>query len=296
MIKKIIFILVLSLNLISCGSNNSNNNNTIKIGSKNFTESLIVSEIYAQSLEKANLKVERIFNISGNLIHNALINKEIDIYPEYTGTGLLAILKKEVKTNPQEVYDIVSKEYKEKFNVKWLNLTTSNDSNGIAIRTDIAKKYGIYSLSDLQKNADKIRFASQGEFHIREDALPMLEKIYGKFNFKSFKVYSNELKYKVLDENLTDATIVYTTEGNLVKKDKYTILEDDKYAFPPYNLVAVVRIDTLKKYSQIEKILNDIDKKLTSEVLIKLNAKVDIEHMNYEEVATEFLNESKSIK
>ncbi len=200
--------------------------------------------------------------------------------------------KKEIKTNPQEVYDIVSKEYKDKFNVKWLNLTTSNDSNGIAIRTDISKKYAIYTISDLQKNADKIRFASQGEFHIREDALPMLEKIYGKFNFKTFKVYSNELKYKVLDENIADATIVYTTEGNLEKKDKYTVLKDDKYAFPPYNMVAIVKIETLKKYPQVEKILDDIDKKLTSDMLIKLNAMVDIEHKSYEKVAEDFLNRS----
>ncbi len=286
--KKIMYILIINLCFLSCISNDDE----IKVGSKNFTESLIVSEIYAQSLERANLKVKRVFNIAGNLIHNALINDEIDLYPEYTGTALLSILKKEIKTNPQEVYDIVSKEYKDKFNVKWLNLTTSNDSNGIAIRTDISKKYAIYTISDLQKNADKIRFASQGEFHIREDALPMLEKIYGKFNFKTFKVYSNELKYKVLDENIADATIVYTTEGNLEKKDKYTVLKDDKYAFPPYNMVAIVKIETLKKYPQVEKILDDIDKKLTSDMLIKLNAMVDIEHKSYEKVAEDFLNRS----
>lgn len=288
MIKKTICLLIASLTFLSCGSNND----TIKIGSKNFTENLIVSEIYAQSLEKNNLKVERVFNISGSLIHNALINDEIDIYPEYTGTALITILKKEAKTNPEEVYNLISKEYKEKFKVKWLDLTTSNDSNGIAVRTDIAKKYSIYSLSDLQKHADKIRFASQGEFHIRKDALPMLEKIYGKFNFKSFKVYSNELKYKVLDQNLADATIVYTTEGNLIKKDSYTVLKDDKYAFPPYNLVAIIKMDTLDKHPQVEKILNEIDKKLTSEVLIKLNSMVDIKHMEYDEVAKKFLNGS----
>ncbi len=288
MIKKIIISICTMFMLISC----SGDNDAVKIGSKNFTENLVVAEIYAQALEKENIKVERIFNISGSLIHKSLVNKEIDIYPEYTGTALLSILKLPMQTDSKKVYEIVSSEYKERFNIKWLELTTANDSNGIAIRTDISKKYGIYTVSDLQKNADKIRFASQGEFHIREDALPMLEKIYGKFNFKSFKVYSNDLKYSVLDSDNADATIVYTTEGNLVNKDKYIVLKDDKNAWPPYNLVAVARQEILDKNSKIEDILNNVDKKLTSEVLIKLNAMVDLDKMEYEEVAKKFLNGS----
>lgn len=288
MIKKYLYGLITIFMMISCGTNNE----IVKVGSKNFTESLVVSEIYAQALEQENIKVERIFNIAGNLIHSAIINKEVDLYPEYTGTAFITILKKNPLTNPVKVYNIVKKEYKDKYKIKWLELTKANDSNGIAIKTDFAKKYNIYTLSDLQKKADKVRFASQGEFHIREDALPALEKIYGKFNFKTFKVYSNELKYRVLDENKADATIVYTTEGNLLNKDKYIVLKDDKFAFPPYHMVAIVRNEILEKYPKIEKKLNEIDSKLNSDVLIKLNAMVDIDGMDYREVAKKFLNRS----
>ncbi|WP_067141794.1 glycine betaine ABC transporter substrate-binding protein [Oceanivirga salmonicida] len=288
MIKKIMSVIITTIMLVGCGSNSEK----VKIGSKNFTESLVIAEIYAQALEKENIEVERVFNISGTLVHKAIINKDIDLYPEYTGTGLLSILKLPLETDPQKVYEIVKKEYKEKFNIKWLELTKVHDGQGLVVRTEIAEKYNIYTISDLQKNADKIRFATQGEFHKREDALPLLEKVYGKFNWQSFKLYSNELKYSVLESDSADSTIVYTTEGSLVKKDKFTLLKDDKNAWPPYNLVAIVREDTLEKNSKIEEILNEVGKKLNSEIVIKLNAMVDIGGIDYETVAKKFLNGS----
>jgi osmoprotectant transport system substrate-binding protein len=260
----------------------------IRIGSKDFTENLIVEEIYALALEDHGYKVERVPNIASSVIHTAIMNDEIDLYPEYTGTGLLAILKMDLITDPAEVYKTVKSNYEEKYNLTWLDYAQANDSAGIAIRTEVAEKLGIKTLSDLQKHAAELRFASQGEFDEREDGLPGLEKVYGEFNWKSSTVYDNSLKYEVLLNDEADVTPAYTTEGQLVNTDKFTVLEDDKHFWPPYNLAPVVRDDVLASNEAIAAILNDISAKLDTETMIALNAKVDVDKQEYEEVAQAF--------
>ena len=180
-------------------SHNLNSSKTNATGSKDFTENLVVAEIYALALEDNGYKVQRVSNISSSLIHRSLINKEIDLYPEYTGTGLLSILKEPMETDSQKVYETVKKDYEKKFKVTWLKYASANDGQGLVIRTDIANQLGIKTISDLQRHASELNFASQGEFDQREDGLPGLAKIYGDFSWKSSKVYDNSLKYTVLD-------------------------------------------------------------------------------------------------
>ena len=135
---------------------------------------MIVSEVYSLALEDAGYEVERIFDIAGSIIHTSLINDEIDMYPEYTGTALLSILGMDVITDPQEVYDTVKEEYEKQFQLTWLDYSQANDGQGLAIRTSVAEKLGIKTISDLQKHASELRFASQGEFDEREDGIPAL--------------------------------------------------------------------------------------------------------------------------
>jgi len=265
----------------------------IKVGSKDFTENLILGELYALALENNGYEVQRVFNVASSVIHTSIVNNEIDIYPEYTGTGLLSILKHELVTDPQKVYDIVKEEYAKQFNLEWLNYSSANDGQGLVIRTETAKKLGIKTLSDLQANADKIRFASQGEFDLREDGIPALEKVYGKFDFKSSNVYDNGLKYQVLTNNEADVAVAYTTEGQLVNKDLFTLLEDDKYVWPPYNVAPVIRKDVLEKNKDIADIINKISASLDTEKITKLNAAVDVDKREYEEVAKEYYNSLK---
>ncbi|MDF2635699.1 MAG: Substrate-binding region of ABC-type glycine betaine transport system, partial [Pelosinus sp.] len=132
-----LLIVVVVGSLVGCSNNKSVSGDkvTIRIGSKNFTENLIVSEIYALALEDKGYKVERVPNIASSIIHNALVNGEIDLYPEYTGTGLLAILKKDLLTDPKRVYDTVKSEYLKQFNLVWLNYSSANDGQGLVIRT-----------------------------------------------------------------------------------------------------------------------------------------------------------------
>lgn len=283
----VVLIIIAAISMTACGGN-KNNKNTIRVGSKDFTESLVVAEVYALALEDAGYQVERNMNIAGSIIHASITNDEIDLYPEYTGTGLLAILKMDLITDPEEVYRTVKDEYSKQFNITWLDQTQANDSNGLVIRTDLAQEYGIYTVSDLQKHADKIRLASQGEFEYREDGIPGLEKVYGKFDFKSITLYDNGLKYKILENDEADVAPAYTTEGQLTNTDLFTLLQDDKHFWPPYYLAPIIRNEVLEENPDIADILNKVSATLDTETVTMLNAKVDVDQLEYEEVAEDF--------
>lgn len=266
---------------------------TIRVGSKDFTENLVIAEIYALALEDNGYTVERVSNISSSLIHNSIVNDEIDLYPEYTGTGLLSVLGEDMETDPEKVYKTVKKEYEEQFNLTWLDYASANDSQGLVIRTEVANSLNIKTISDLQAHASELRFASQGEFDEREDGLPGLEKTYGTFNWQSSKVYNNSLKYSVLENDEADVTPAYTTEGQLVNTDEFTLLEDDKQFWPPYNLAPVVRDNILDDNPDIKTILNNISAKLDTETVTELNAKVDVDGQEYTDVAKEYYDSIK---
>jgi osmoprotectant transport system substrate-binding protein len=292
-IIKLLFTLLTLVTLVACTQNVEEAKKTIRVGSKDFTESLVVAEIYALALEDAGFNVERKLNIAGSVVHTSIINDEIDLYPEYTGTGLLAILKMDLITDPVEVYETVKEAYNEQFDLTWLDQSQANDSNGLVIRTALAEELGIYTISDLQKNADKIRVASQGEFEQREDGIPGLEKVYGKFNFKSVTVYDNGLKYQILENNEADVAPAYTTEGQLTNTELFTLLVDDKFFWPPYFLAPVVRNNVLTENPEIAAVLNKISAALDTETVTSLNAKIDVEKLEYEDVAEEFYSSIK---
>ena len=282
-----------------CGKSTGSNANTvngsgskpiIKVGSKNFTESLVLGELYADALEHAGYKVDRKLNLGDAVVHTSLVNGDIDLYPEYTGTGLLSILKEAPIYDSKAVYDEVSAKYKDKFKLIWLDPSAANDSQGLVITKKASDQYNIHTISDLQKNASKIRFASQGEFDKRSDGLPALIKAYGPFNFKDEKLYDNGLKYDVLKNDKADLAVAYTTEGQL-SDSQFVVLEDDKHVWPPYNVAPVVRQDILDKNPDIKDILNKVTAKLDNKTLIKLNAEVDIDKKEYKTVAKEFYNQ-----
>lgn len=287
----------LTLSMIACGSKSNgetnSKNTTIRVGTKDFTENLIVGELYSLALEDAGYEVERVPNIAGSIVHTSLVNDKIDLYPEYTGTGLLSILKMNLLTDPEEVYKTVKEEYKKQFKITWLQYSQANDGAGLVIRTEVSKKLGITTISDLQKYASEIRFASQGEVDQREDGIPALEKVYGDLNWKSSKVYDNGLKYEVLKNDEADVAPAYTTEGQLVNIDEFTLLEDDKHVWPPYNLAPVIRDNVLDSNPEIADIINKVSSSLDTKTITALNAKVDVDKEEYEEVAKEYY---KSIK
>lgn len=269
--------------LVACGSNDE----TIQVGSKDFTESLLVSEIYALALEDNEYEVERIQSIASSVIPQSLESGEIDLYPEYTGTSLMTIFNLPLQTDPDAVAETIREEY-EAIGLTTLDYAPANNAQGIAIRTDVAEELGIATISDFQANAGEIRFASQGEFDLREDGLVGLAEVYGEFNFADSTVYDNSLKYQILRSDEADATPAYTTDGQLVNTDEFLVLEDDKNFWPPYNLVPVINQEVLEANPDIADILNAINADLTTEQVIELNAAVDIDGREYEEVAAEY--------
>lgn len=289
--NKIISVILLTFSIIlaSC----STSVDSIKIGSKDFTENLIVAEIYALALEDKGYDVERMHGIASSVIPQAVENNEIDLYPEYTGTALISILKLPMETDPDGVAETIRDTFEMDGILTTLEYAPANDAQGIAIKTSVSDELGIYTISDLQEKADQIRFASQGEFDLREDGLAGLVEVYGEFNFQSSTIYDNSLKYQILLNDEADATPAYTTEGQLVNKDEFTVLEDDKNFWPPYNIVPIVRQDILKEYPEISEIINSINEGLTTEVVIELNAKVDIDGEEYPDVAKDYYNSLK---
>lgn len=293
----VVMVMMLALSMTACGEKSNGTNTskqgTIRVGSKDFTENLIVGELYALALEDAGYKVERVPSIADSVIHTSLVNNEIDLYPEYTGTGLISVLKMKPVTNPEEVYNTVKEGYEKQFKITWLQYSQANDGQGLVIRTDAAKKLGITTISDLQKHASQLRFASQGEFDQREDGIPALTRVYGEFKWKSSKIYDNGLKYEVLKNNEADVAPAYTTEGQLVNTGEFTLLEDDKHVWPPYNLAPVIRDSVLKAHPDIANILNKVSSKLDTKTITALNAKVDVDKQEYEKVAKDYYESIK---
>ncbi len=259
----------------------------IVVGSKGFTENLILSELYALALEDAGFAVDRKFEISNAVIHTSIVNGEIDVYPEYTGTALLTILGEELITDPQKVYDEVKDKYKEQYKLDVLDLCEANDGNGLVIWTEAADKYGIRTISDLQEKAADIRFGSTSDFMEREDGLPALEEVYGKFDFKSENAFDNALKYEIMSSDEVDCVPAYTTDAQL-SQDEFTLLEDDRQVWPPYNVIPVMREETASKYPEAAAAINKISGSLDTQTMSKLNAEVDLDKKEYDEVAKEF--------
>lgn len=249
-------------------------------------------QIWADALRQKGYKVQTKPNIASSVIYKAIQAKQVDLYPEYTGTIAMAYLGKHiVGKTPQQIATIAQKGMAKK-NLTTLAYAPGNDSQGIAIRTVIAKKYHIYDISQLQKKASKIRYASQGEFDKREDGIPGLTKVYGSFHFKSHKVYDMSLRYKILAKGEADITPASTTEGQLATK-QFMALKDNKHFWPAYNLVPLIRRQTLKANPGVKKILAKIDRKLTTRELTLLNKKVDVDGQPYQTVARNWLKKNK---
>lgn len=294
----LVALIVIIASLVTCAYKIDNDQKTknahgptIIIGSKNFTESKIIMQIWADALEKEGINVTTKPNISSSVVYQAIKANQISLYPEYTGTIALTYLNKNIVGKNADQIALIAKNGVKKEGLSILAYAPGNDAQGIAIRTRVAKKYGINNISDLQKKANKIRFVSQGEFDKREDGLPGLQEVYGKFKFKSHEVYDPSLKYQILEKGEGDITPASTTEGQLATK-KFFTLADNKHFWPAYNLVPLVRESTLRANPKIEYILNKIDRKLTTKELRSLNKEVDIDGRSYQSVAKEWIEKN----
>ncbi|MCL2841157.1 MAG: glycine/betaine ABC transporter substrate-binding protein [Defluviitaleaceae bacterium] len=266
-----------------------NGDAVIRVGSKDFTESLIIAEIYSLALEDAGFTVDRTgHNLSSGLVHNALISGEIDLYPEYTGTGLLTVLNLPLMTDPLEVYELVKREYNARYQITWLDFTEAHNGQGIVIRTELAQALGIYTLSDLQSHAHTLRFVSTAEFLDREDGLFAMVEAFGSFDFYSVDIMGGGARYEALRTNAADVSVAFTTDGHLYNTHYFTLLTEDILIWPPYNLVPIVRNTVLEEHPGIADALNRLAPYLNTSTLLHMNGQVIVYGRDIQDVAREF--------
>jgi osmoprotectant transport system permease protein len=262
----------------------------VRIGSKNFTEQLILAEIMAQMIEhETELSVERRFNLGGTMIcHEALVNGEIDLYPEYTGTGLIAILKSDERSaNPEEVYGTVARKYKELFDLRWLEPLGFNNTYAIAVRRKDAKKNGWTRISDLRKPAVSLRAGFTAEFSERPDGYPGMTDAYG-FAFGTVVDLDPALMYEAVKEKQVDLITAFSTDSRIPGYD-LVVLDDNRGFFPPYYAAPVARTDTLEQHPEIEEALAPLAGLIDENTMQGLNFRVDQEKLPVRKVVRDFL-------
>ncbi|GHD10668.1 glycine betaine ABC transporter substrate-binding protein [Tianweitania populi] len=265
----------------------------VKIGSKNFTEQFIVAEIYAKALEDAGIEVERRLNLGATQIaHTALTSGEIDLYPEYTGTALAAVVKGELTSDADQIYNTVKDFYEKNLQLTLLKPTAINNGYAIVMLPDRAAEFKVKTLSDVGPVSNQITFGAEGTFAERKDGLPGLKDVYG-IQFKEFVQFAKlGIRYSALTSKQIDMTFGFSTDWQ-IDDQKLTVLPDDKNLFPPYYLVPVVRQDALKANPKIAEVLDKIAPLLTNEKMRAMNAAVERDREEPADVAEKFLEENK---
>lgn len=247
----------------------------IRIGSKNFTEELILGELYAQLLEDEGIAVTRRLDLGGTDIAMAALKRgEIDLYPEYTGTALLVVLQAKPRGDAVMTYDFVKSEYERRFDVTWLDPAPMNDTQALATTKALAARFGLRTLSDVARVAPQLRLGAVPEFVKRPDGLPGLKRAYGGFDFKQIRLVDFGLKYTALLHGDVDIVVAFGTDGAILA-DELVVMVDDRHVFPPYQVAPVVRRDTLAKKPEIARRLNRVAPLLTDRVMQGLNEDVD---------------------
>lgn len=270
---------------------------SLNVGAKDFTEDQLVGHMYTLLLQQAGFSVNEHFNLPTAIAHAALVKGDIDLYPEYTGTGLEVILKGSAPHTALAYYKAVAAGYEKRFKLTWLTPAPMNDTQGLATTQAISRQYGIRTISDMVKQASKLRFVVNSEFLTRADGLPGLKHVYGNFSFKSQVVVAGagSLRYAALEQGRGDVVVAFTTDG-LIAGDKLVVLKDDRGYAPPDNLAPVVRDSVLKQNPRIAGILNKLAPKLTSAAVSSLNYKVDGQHQDLPTVARDFLRQQGLLK
>ena len=263
----------------------------VVVGGKNFTEQQIMAAMTAQLLAAKGFKPEVKAGMGSAVLRQAQENGQIDVYWEYTGTSLITYNKIKDKMSPDETYRKV-KELDAGKGLVWLNPSKANNTYGLAMNADDAKKNGIATISDLAakvKGGAKMTFASNAEFYARPDGLKPLEEAYGfEFARENVKRMDTGLVYQALKDHQVDVGLVFATDGR-IPAFNFVVLKDDKGFFPAYAMTPVVRKAWLDANPKAADALNALSAKLDDATMAKLNASVDVDKKTVEEVASSFL-------
>jgi osmoprotectant transport system substrate-binding protein len=263
----------------------------IVVGSKNFSEQALLGEILAQHIEARTHKpVTRRFYLAGTYIcQQALLAGRIDMYVEYTGTALTAVLRDPLQTNSSAVFARVQSEYKQRFGLDVLPSLGFNNTFAIVVRGEDARRLNLKTISDAAPHAHDWRAGFGFEFMERPDGYPGLSRIYGLTFAEPPRILDLGLLYRALLEKQVDIVAGNSTDGLLAARDLVQ-LEDDKHYFPPYDAVPIARPETLARYPEARVALLDLAGKINNEEMRKMNFAVDGEHRDAAEVARDFLH------
>jgi len=287
--KKLLFVLLvilMSLSFMGC----KNDDDTIQIASKPFSEQYIIAEMMVALIEdRLEVDAEHVQGIMGGTanIHPAMMSGEIDMYPEYTGTAWLTVLKEDPMSDADLMFDEVKTAYMDLYDIKWYETYGFNNTYGLAIKEEVATSRGIATYSDLAEKGSDLNFASTPEFFEREDGYPGLQEVYG-MDFDETTEMAISLKYDAITNDQVDIITVFLTDARL-EGSGLVVLEDDENFFVPYYASTLVRNETLETYQGLDEVLMLLEGIISPEEMIAMNYRVDVEGDEPKDVAHDFL-------
>ncbi len=264
----------------------------IVVGSKNFTEQLVLGEMFAQMLEHfCRTEVDRRFYLAGTYIcQQAILAGRIDAYPEYTGTALAAVLKQNASGDAAQVYEEVKREYRQKFDLDVMPPLGFNNSFAMVMRGDDAQRLGLTKLSQLAPEAPHMRLGVGYEFLERADGYHGLVRTYNLKFAEAPRVMDLGLLYRALQNHSVDIVAGSNTDG-LIAALGLVVLEDDRHYFPPYDAVPIVRPDLLRRFPAAQTAFERLAGRITADDMRRLNYAVDGEKKDAAAVAAQFLQQ-----
>jgi osmoprotectant transport system substrate-binding protein len=268
----------------------------VRVGSKNFTESFVIAEIYAQAHEAQGLREERLFKIGSTQIAMAAMQRgNIDLYPEYTGTALIDVLHRPPVADSRNAYALVSRLFAERYGIVWLRPSPMNDSQALATTREIAQTKHLATLSDVARAAPGLRLATIQEFLARPDGLPGLQRFYRGFRFLEVRTYDIALKYRALLSGKAEVASAFSTDG-AIASDALVVLRDDRRFWSAYNVAPVVRRAALAARPQIARVLDAVSPAITDRAAQTMNAAVESSQEDPADIAAAFLHSLRASK
>jgi osmoprotectant transport system substrate-binding protein len=277
------------------GSQGGGSGPTITVGSKNFTEQYVLGELYAQALQANGFNVEKKLDLGSAVIADkALQNGQIDLYSEYTGTSLVEIFKQEEQPDtPEATYQMAKELYADRDPADtMLTPAQFNNTYGIFVRKEVAEERNLQTLADLAEVSPELTFVSFSEFQNRSDGYPNMQKNYPGLEFGDVKIVNSigGPIYQGVLQGEGDVGVGFTTDGQLAS-DELVVMEDPKSIWPFYYPAPVVRSDVLQKNPKMKEVLNSVSETLDADTMRELNAQVDIEQEEPDEVAKAYLED-----
>ena len=287
--------LLMLLALAGCGSTTTSNSGgvckgtNVTVGGKLDTEAQLLTKMYTLLLRNAGCNVTEKARLGTNqIVFNAITSGQIDLYPEFTATGL-AQLGLTSTHNAQQDYQAVKSGYESKYKITWLDASPMNDTYGVCTTKSKAQQLNVTKVSDLIPLAKNLIIATPPDGQSDPNVLPGLTTTYG-ITFKQEIVQDEAITFQTVQQGAADLNICYTTIG-FISADNFVLLQDDKNLFPIYNPAPIVRDELLTKVPGLAGVLNALAPKLTTDVITGLNAQVDVSHKSVTEVATTFLKQ-----